>query len=73
MARRVPLIISIVVLFIGAVVSSPTPVIIDTDVGSVFDDSAAIAVALQRPELDVRLMYVPRFTQVPPLHRSFAS
>ena len=33
-----------------------TPVVIDTDVGSVFDDSAAIAVALQSPALSIKLM-----------------
>lgn len=33
-----------------------TPVVIDTDVGSVFDDSAAIAVALQSTDLDIKLM-----------------
>lgn len=38
--------------------TSPMPVIIDTDYGSVFDDSAALALALQSPELDVKLVYV---------------
>lgn len=34
----------------------PKPVIIDTDVGSFIDDSAAILLALQNPELDVKLI-----------------
>ena len=36
--------------------ATPTPVIIDTDIGSYIDDSYAIAFALQSRELDVRLI-----------------
>eukprot|EP00118_Oscarella_pearsei_P026441 m.309910 g.309910 ORF g.309910 m.309910 type:complete len:321 (+) comp48529_c0_seq1:23-985(+) len=36
--------------------SSPLPVIIDTDIGTDFDDSVALAYAVKSPELDVRLV-----------------
>ncbi len=40
----------------AACVAAPTPVIFDTDIGSDFDDSAAIALALSDPSLDVKLI-----------------
>lgn len=36
---------------------TPIPVVVDTDIGSDFDDSAALALLLQAEEYDVKLMY----------------
>lgn len=36
--------------------AAPTPIIFDTDIGTDFDDSAAIALALSEPSLDVKLI-----------------
>jgi hypothetical protein len=52
MARRLALAV------VAASLSSALcyPVIFDTDIGTDFDDSAAIALALADPEMDVRLI-----------------
>ena len=42
--------------FLSEIVTAKTPVIIDTDVGSDFDDSVAIMLALQNEDLDVKLI-----------------
>ncbi len=39
-----------------ALAQKPTPVIFDTDIGDDIDDALALALALQSPELDVRLV-----------------
>jgi inosine-uridine nucleoside N-ribohydrolase len=41
-------------IFLAALGSAATPVILDTDIGDDIDDALALALALQSPELDVR-------------------
>lgn len=50
-------VLSLFVLFAGlASAQKPIPVIFDTDIGDDIDDALALALALQSPELDVRLV-----------------
>ncbi len=48
----------LIALATGVALAARTPVIFDTDIGTDFDDSAAIALALTDPELDVKLIVV---------------
>ena len=48
-------------LLVAVVTAIPTPVVFDTDIGTDFDDSAAIALALSDPSLDVKLIVVRLF------------
>ena len=51
-------------LLVAVVAAIPTPVVFDTDIGTDFDDSAAIALALSDPSLDVKLIVVRLFFPV---------
>ncbi len=53
------MVLKLLILFVATVVAQKgTPVIFDTDIGTDFDDSAAIALALSDPTLDVQLIVV---------------
>src|SRR5277367_6089558 len=50
-------ILAVLLAFVSiAAAQKPIPVIFDTDIGDDIDDALALALALQSPELDVRLV-----------------
>jgi inosine-uridine nucleoside N-ribohydrolase len=53
--RRTPL-LALFLLALPAFAQKPAPVIFDTDIGDDIDDALALALALQSPELDVKLV-----------------
>src|SRR5512138_3654708 len=46
----------LLLLLAAALAAKPIPIIFDTDIGDDIDDALALALALQSPELDVRLV-----------------
>ena len=61
MPARSPKTVAALLLFAGQAAPAPAlqprlPVVIDTDIGTAFDDSVAILYALQHPALDVKMI-----------------